>query len=176
MRRSSCHTIRRPGTGAILTALIVPMLAIAPATSSHAANNSPAPAAIAVTKISSDQACATIRRALRDLADAEHQQAFALDLDPDGRGDTAMVQAQLAILLERSDQLRSALRIVRQSGVAGDENVERCTAMGFRALVEAERLTTTVEEVLYGPNLDNPPSATNLRSDAAPTAVVPPKH
>jgi hypothetical protein len=176
MRRSICDTIRRPRARAMLTALIAAILVIAPAASSWAANGALAPESTAVTTISSDQACAMIRRALHNLAKAERAQAFALDLDPDGHGDTAMVQAQLAILLERSDQLRDALRIVHQSGVAGDEGVVQCSAMGFRALVEAERLTTTVEEVLYGPNLANPLSGTNLRSDAAPTAAVPPAH
>jgi hypothetical protein len=149
---------------------------MAPGTTSHAANGSPANAAISATKITSDQACAMIRRALHDLAQAEHEQALALDLDPDGRGDTAMVQAQLAILLERSEKLRDALHIVHHSGVAGDENVKRCSAMGLRALAEAERLTTTVEEVLYGPNLGNLLPGTNVRSDAAPSAALPPKH
>jgi hypothetical protein len=175
MRRSIGKTIRRPRAGALVAALAVATIAMAPAASSPAANDSLAPPAIGVTKLSSDQACAMIRRALHGLARAERKQALALDLDPDGHGDTAMVQAQLAILLERSDELRDALRIVRQSGFAGDENVERCSAMGLHALVEAERLTTTVEEVLYGPNLGNPLPGTNLRSAAAPTAVVPPK-
>ncbi len=174
MRRSIGITIRRPRAGALFAALVVATIAMSPGASSPAANDSLAPSASGVTKLSSDQACAMIRRSLHELAKAERQQAFALDLDPDGRGDTAMVQAQLAILLERSDQLRDALRIVHQSGVAGDENVERCSAMGLRALVEAQRLTTTVEEVLYGPNLGNPLAGTNLRSDAAPTAAVPP--
>jgi hypothetical protein len=175
MRRSIGSAIRRPRAGAWFAAVAVAIVAMAPGANSQAANDSPAPPAIAVTKITSDQACAMIRRALHYLARAEHEQAFALNLDPDGRGDTAMVQAQLAILLERSDELRDALRIVHHSGVAGDENVERCSAMGLRALMEAERLTTSVEEVLYGPNLGNPLPGTNLRSDAAPTAAVPPK-
>jgi hypothetical protein len=166
--------VRRPRRRAVFAALVLPMPALALGLVSAAATESPAPTAISVTKVNGEQACAMIRRALHDLADAERKQALALDLDPDGRGDTAMVQAQLAILLERSDALRAALRIVHQSELARDENVERCSAMGFRALVEAERLTTTVEEVLYGPNLGNPLSGTNVRSDAAPTAAVPP--
>jgi hypothetical protein len=173
MRRSRHSSIRRPRAGAVLATVALSILAIASAAGFAAASDSPALPAISVTKMNSDQACAMIRRALHRLAKSERDQALALDLDPHGRGDTAMVQAQLAILLERSDELRNALRVVHQSAAAADDSVKRCSAMGLHALAEAEGLTTTVEEVLYGPNLRNPLPGVNLRSDAAPTAAAP---
>ncbi|MGH7779204.1 MAG: hypothetical protein ACREQR_05190 [Candidatus Binataceae bacterium] len=83
-------------------------------------------------------------------------------------GSTPIVAAQLAKLLECSSALRDTLRTVRERAPAGDPRVEECKKMGFRALAESERLTTTVEEVLYGND-----SAAQVRSDAAPTAPVP---
>jgi hypothetical protein len=165
---------RRPGV--LIAALVGALVAVSPGPAVGTGWNAeaPAPSAIPGEKIDDEQACAMIRRALHNLATAERAQAFALDLDPDGRGDSAMVQAQLAILLERSDELRDALRVVRRSAVTHDERVVNCLAMGLSALAEAERLSTTVEEVLYGPDLGNPMPGANIRSDAAPTAVAPP--
>lgn len=76
-----------------------------------------------------------------------------------------MVATQLAKLLQCSEDLRDTLRTVRERTRAGDPRVEECMKMGFSALAEAERLTTTVEEVLYGNDPDAP-----LRSDAMRTA------
>lgn len=126
--------------------------------------------------MNAEQACGLIRGALHQLADAERKQAFALDLDSHGHRGSAMVQARLAILLDRSNRLRNALRVVHLSPVALDDEVKQCSAMGLHALVQAERLTTIVEEVLYGPNLGNPLPGATLRSDAAPTAAAPLEH
>lgn len=106
-----------------------------------------------------------IRAALRRLAHSEHEQAFALDLSAGEGGSTPMVATQLAKLLEQSAALRDTLRTVREHTRAGDPRVEECIAMGVKALAQAERLTTTVEEVLYGNNAGAP-----VRSDASPTA------
>jgi hypothetical protein len=115
--------------------------------------------------LGAEQSCDLIRSALGKLARAEHEQAFALDLSAGEGGSTPIVATQLAKLLERSADLRDTLREVRGRAPAGDQRVEECIKMGFRALAEAERLTTTVEEVLYGND-----SAAQVRSDASPTA------
>jgi hypothetical protein len=124
--------------------------------------------------MTSESACTAIRAALHDLAEAERNQAFALDLESGGHGRaTAMVEAALSGVLDRTDTLRAALRSVRQSAVARDPGVEQCMEMGFRSLVEAESLTTSVEQVLYGPNLSR--QAPPLRSDAGQPAPPVPK-
>jgi hypothetical protein len=118
--------------------------------------------------LSAEQACDTIRFSLHKLAHAEHEQAFALDLSAGEGGATPVVAAQLAKLLECSSNLRDMLSSVRARTATGDPRVEECMKMGFHALVEAERLTTTVEEVLYG----NEPGA-QVKSDAMQTAPAP---
>jgi hypothetical protein len=118
--------------------------------------------------LSAEQACDTIRSSLHKLARAEHEQAFALDLSAGEGGSTPMVATQLAKLLECSNDLRDTLRSVRARTAAGDPRVEECKKMGFHALAEAERLTTTVEEVLYG----NEPGP-QVKSDAPQTAPAP---
>lgn len=118
--------------------------------------------------MNAEEACATIRRALNDLAEAEHAQAFALDLVPAQDGSTAMIETRLSALLDRTSQLREALRNVRRGAVARDPSVEQCAKIGLRALVEAEKLTTSVEEVLYGRDLEDASTAAPVRSDAAP--------
>ncbi|HUY28648.1 MAG TPA: hypothetical protein VMV27_14655 [Candidatus Binataceae bacterium] len=117
-------------------------------------------------RLGAEQACESIRSALGRLAGAEHAQAFALDLSVGEGGSAPMVATQLARLLERSNDLRDILRNVRQDAPAGDPRVQDCMNMGVHALGEAEHLTTTVEEVLYG---DDEPNA-QIRSDASPTA------
>jgi hypothetical protein len=121
------------------------------------------------SQLTPETACAAIHRALTQLAKAERDQAFALDLDAGG-GATTMVEARLATVLDRTNTLRAALRVVRQSTVARDPRSEQCMRMGFHALVQAEKLTTNVEEVLYGPNLSRAGPHAPLRSDAAPPA------
>ena len=174
MGRRRCFPVRRRfGWGALLAAAALPLFAVSIAVRAAAVEDPGNGVAISGSQISSEQACAMIRAALRDLAKAEREQAFALDLDPGGRGNSPMVETQLALLLERSSRLREVLRTVRQSAAPADPRVEQCSKMGFRALVEAERLTTSVEEVLYGPSLGGPAPSTAVRSDAAPTASVP---
>ncbi len=79
-----------------------------------------------------------------------------------------MVAARLSKLLQCSSDLRDTLRNVHARTALGDPRVEECMKMGFHALAEAERLTTTVEEVLYG----NEPGA-QVKSDAMQMAPAP---
>ncbi|MGO9455241.1 MAG: hypothetical protein ACLQDV_29965 [Candidatus Binataceae bacterium] len=120
--------------------------------------------------MSSEEACATIREALNNLAEAEHAQAFALNLAPAQDGSTAMVKTRLTAMLDRTSRLRETLRIVRRDAAAQDPSVEQCTKIGLHALVEAEKLTTSVEEVLYGRDLKDTSAAAPVRSDAPPAA------
>jgi hypothetical protein len=141
------------------------LIAILVAALGRAAIADPAPAP-APANLGAEQACDMIRGDLRKLAHAEHEQAFALDLSAGEGGSTPMVATQLAKLLERSAALRDTLRTVRERTDPGDPRVEECIGMGFRALAQAERLTTTVEEVLYGNDAD-----ARIRSDASQKAL-----
>jgi hypothetical protein len=97
-----------------------------------------------------EEACRDIKSALHSLADAEHAESLALDLASNGGNSAAIVEARLSVLIDRTNDLRAALRRVRQSPVARDPMVEQCTRSGFRALVVSERLSTDVETVLFG--------------------------
>jgi hypothetical protein len=99
---------------------------------------------------SPEEACRDIKSALHALADSEHDESLALDLASNGGNSAAIVEARLSVLIDRTNDLRAALRRVRQSEVARDPMVEQCTRMGFRALVVSERLSTDVETVLFG--------------------------
>lgn len=101
-------------------------------------------------RITPEAACGEIRTSLSGIAKAERAQALALDLVAEGAS-TAVVEAPLSELLERTNELRTTLRRVRLNTAESDQSVELCTKAGFRSLVEAERLSTDVEEVLYGP-------------------------
>ena len=96
-------------------------------------------------------ACRDIKAALRTLGDAEHDEAFALDLASEGggSGSAAMVEARLSKLLERSQDLRMTLRRARLSPSARDPMAEQCIKSGFRALATAEKLSSDVETVLF---------------------------
>jgi len=96
-----------------------------------------------------EAACGEIKTALHALADAEHDESFALDLAAGGGNSTAIVEARLSVLLDRTNDLRVTLRRVRQSAVARDPMVDQCTRMGFRALVISEKLSSDVETVLF---------------------------
>jgi hypothetical protein len=93
-------------------------------------------------------ACTEIKTALHALADSEHAESLALDLASGGGNSTAIVEARLSVLLDRTQDLRVTLRRVRQSAVARDPMVDQCTRMGFRALVTSEKLSSDVETVL----------------------------
>jgi hypothetical protein len=95
-------------------------------------------------------ACDEIKTALHALADSEHAESLALDLASGGGNSTAIVEARLSVLLDRTQDLRVALKHVRQSAVARDPMVDQCTRMGFRALVISEKLSSDVETVLFG--------------------------
>jgi hypothetical protein len=98
---------------------------------------------------SPEKACTAIKGGLRDLADAERSEALALDLTTDATT-AALAEVGLNALVDRSQQLRATLAAVRMSSVAHDNEVEQCVAMGFHSLASAEKLSSDVEEILYG--------------------------
>src|SRR5208282_3101283 len=57
-----------------------------------------------------EAACTEIKTALHALADAEHDESLALDLAASGGNSTAIVEARLSVLLDRTQDLRVALR------------------------------------------------------------------
>jgi hypothetical protein len=130
--------------GAILLSILLCVTASGPATTLAADSQSSLS-----SDYTGDAACREIKSALHALSASEHAEAFALDLVTRG-GSTSIVQARLSDLLERSQDLRKLLRRVRNSPVASEAGVEQCTRMGFRALVTAEKLSSDVEEVLFG--------------------------
>ncbi len=125
------------------------ILAIA-AVLSATIQTTPAANLSAASDYTTETACAEIKIALHAIAGAEHDEAIALDLASSGGNSAAMVEARLSVLLDRTQDLRVALRHVRQSAVARDPTVDQCTRMGFRALVISEKLTSDVETVLFG--------------------------
>lgn len=120
-----------------------------------------------------EAACTEIKTALHRLADAEHDEALALALASSGGNSSAMVAVRLSILLERTNDLRVALRHVRQSAVARDPSTEQCTRMGYRALVISEKLSSDVETVLFG-GADSVAEAPEVKSHPAAPAASPP--
>jgi hypothetical protein len=120
-----------------------------------------------------EAACSEIKTALRSLGNAEHDEALALDLASSGGNSTAIVAARLSVLLDRTQDLRVALKHVRQSEVARDPMVDQCTRMGFRALVMSEKLSSDVETVLFGGE-DWVAEAPELKSNPAAPAASPP--
>jgi hypothetical protein len=96
-----------------------------------------------------ESACTEIKTSLHALADSEHNESLALALSGGGNS-TAIVEARLSVLLDRTQDLRVALKHARQSADARDPMVDQCTRMGFRALVISEKLSSDVESVLFG--------------------------
>lgn len=126
-----------------------------------------APTALPAADNNSEAACSEIHAALRALSDAEHQEAFALDLAAGGAASPAViVAAHLADLLERSQDLRAALNRARRGARAHDAALEECIRAGFRALSTAEKLSSEVEEVLFGSDASS--AAPPLKPDRAP--------
>ncbi len=142
-------------------AILVAMLATPTAPS---ADDRAAPAT--VRELTAEGACDRIRDAIRTLAKSERDQALALDLVARG-GSTAIVETRLNDLLERSGDLRTILASVRLNRIADDQYVEQCLTTGFRSLVDAERLSSDVEEVLFG-------AEGNPRAGATTATVRPP--
>ena len=93
------------------------------------------------------QACADIRGALSALAKVEREQALALSLNPRGSS-TAAIEIKLNDLMERTQQLRDALKAARTSSTARDPHLEQCIAAGFAALVDAEKLSSQVQAIV----------------------------
>lgn len=112
-------------------------------------------------RLSSEGACAEIRVSISRLAEAERNQAFALRLMPKGEP-TPMVEARLAELSARIDDLRDVLGHVRHGMSPGDEHVNRCVDLGFKSLSEAEQVSSTVQQMVmsetaslgFGPHLN----------------------
>jgi hypothetical protein len=116
---------------------------------------------------SAEGACGLLRHDLTRLAEAERNQAFALSLGAPPGSSTAMIESRLAVMLDRTNRLRQNLREVRRNSVPHDPRVEQCTKMGFHALVEAEHLTTSVEEFLNSHEIGEASTPRTFRSDAA---------
>jgi hypothetical protein len=117
-----------------------------------------------------DEACTEIKNALHALGDAEHDESFALNL-VGGANSTAIVEARLSVLVDRTQDLRITLARVRQSAVAHDPMAQQCVQMGFHALEISEKLSSDVETVLYGDD-DSVAQAPELRP-GAPAASPP---
>jgi len=148
--------------------VLVTFVLLATFQSSRAADLSPAP------ENDAGAACNEIKTALHALADSEHAESLALDLASGGGNSTAIVMARLSVLIDRTNDLRVALRHVRQSPVARDPMVDQCTRMGFRALVISEKLSSDVESVLFGGDDDAFAQAPALKPGApAPSPLVP---
>ncbi len=99
------------------------------------------------TRLTAETSCREIRAALSALAKAEREQALALHLMADGKP-TPVVEARLTELQVRTSALRAILRKVRDKGPADDPQVQRCVALGFRSLFEAETLSNEIEQVV----------------------------
>jgi len=121
-----------------------------------------------------EEGCAAIRHALSRLAEAERSQAFALNLASAPGSSTAPVEARLATLLDRTRTLRETLSRVRKNAPAHDTRIEQCSNMGSRALDEAEKLTSTVEELLRSREAADNSGAGPVRSGAAPAGSAAP--
>jgi hypothetical protein len=117
---------------------------------------------------SAEEACATIRSALNELAQAERAQALALDLIAAPGNSTAMIESRLTTLLDRTSRLRRTLREVRRRSTTRDPRTEQCAKMGYHALTEAQKLASNVEELLRSPETGAAPAAGEVTSDAAP--------
>jgi hypothetical protein len=118
-------------------------------------------------------ACGLLRHDLTRLAEAERDQAFALNLGAPAGSSTALIEGRLAVMLDRTNRLRQNLREVRRNSVPHDPRVEQCTKMGFHALVEAEQLTTSVEEFLHSHEIGEASTPGTFRSDAAAAPAAP---
>ncbi|MGH7924457.1 MAG: hypothetical protein ACREQH_07700 [Candidatus Binatus sp.] len=119
-----------------------------------------------------DAACTEIKTALHGLAEAEHDESLALDLASSGGNSSAIVAARLSTLLDRTQDLRVALKHARQNAAARDPMADQCTKMGFRALVISEKLTSGVEGVLFGDD-DSLAQAPEVETNPAAPAASP---
>ena len=152
--------------------LILVLLAALPLVSQQlilAADTSPGP------ENGAEAACTEIKNALHALGDSEHDESLALSLASNGGNSSAIVEARLSVLLDRTQDLRVALQHARQSpfAVSRDPQVEDCMRMGFRALVVSEKLSSDVETVLSG-GADSVANAPELQSSPAAPAASPP--
>lgn len=121
-----------------------------------------------------EEGCASIRHALSRLAEAERSQAFALNLASTPGSSTAPVEARLATLLDRIKALRETLDRVNKDAPAHDTRIEQCSRMGFHALGDAEKLTSSVEELLGNREAADNSDQGPVRSNAAPAGSAAP--
>ena len=89
-----------------------------------------------------------------------------------GGNSTAIVEARLSVLLDRTQDLRVALKHARASADSRDPMVDQCMRMGYRALVISEKLSSDVESVLFGGDEDSVAEAPALKP-GAPAASPP---
>jgi len=121
-----------------------------------------------------EAACTEIKTSLHALAASEHNESLALALSGGGNS-TAIVEARLSVLLDRTQDLRAMLARMRQSAIARDPAAQECIQMGFHALVISEKLSSDVETVLYGDD-DSVAQAPAIRPGApAASPSVPPQ-
>jgi hypothetical protein len=118
-----------------------------------------------------ESACTEIKNALHALGESEHNESLALALSGGGNS-TAIVEARLSVLLDRTQDLRVALKHARASADARDPMVDQCMRMGYRALVISEKLSSDVESVLFGGDEDSVAEAPSLKP-GAPAASQP---
>jgi hypothetical protein len=118
-----------------------------------------------------ESACTEIKNALHALGDSEHNESLALALSGGGNS-TAIVEARLSVLLDRTQDLRVALKHARASADSRDPMVDQCMRMGYRALVISEKLSSDVESVLFGGDEDSVAEAPALKP-GAPAASPP---
>ncbi len=108
--------------------------------------------------------CLQIRATLVPLAEAERNQAFALQLYARAPG-FGQVEAALDDLLNRSAELRKLLHRLAADDRRGEPVARGCIRRGYRSLIEAERLTKDVEQVVFA---NYPPLPTAPAEPLAP--------
>jgi hypothetical protein len=104
-------------------------------------------AALAETSVADNDDCARIQNAVTSLAQAERREAENLHLLAHGAA-LPIVEGGLEKVLERTSALRGLLREVRLKPVAAQPEVANCVTQGYRALYEAERLSSDLEGVV----------------------------
>jgi hypothetical protein len=91
--------------------------------------------------------CSAIRHALSELGQAEHDQAFALELFSRG-GELPMVEVRYQRMQQADGDLREILRRVRASRLGADPSVSECRRLGYRSLFASEKVGSEVERIL----------------------------
>jgi hypothetical protein len=135
--------------------LLCPLIAAAVALAAAPSVRAEPPVASALAEpVSGEQSepspsasCSEIHQALTRLAQAERDQALALQLFSRGAA-VPIVQARLQRLQQVSADLREILRRVHASRLGHDSSVSECLKLGYQSLFAAEKVTSEVERVL----------------------------